>query len=64
MELSNPASDTANCARCGGKGHVVCQECKGTGETRNIFWVVTGVCPICRTKRGFVTCPKCQGKTR
>ncbi|MBM4445248.1 MAG: hypothetical protein FJ020_08115 [Chloroflexi bacterium] len=61
METSNPTGETATCPRCGGRGDVVCMECQGTGETRNVFWVVTGRCMVCATKRGFVTCPKCLG---
>jgi RecJ-like exonuclease len=58
-----PRIDTARCPRCSGRGHVLCPECRGTGEERNVFWVVTGQCPICMpVNPGFVRCPKCQGR--
>ena len=55
----------ATCARCGGKGLVVCSECQGTGEQRNSSWVIVGPCPRCeRIFKGFVLCPKCKGLGR
>lgn len=63
MPAAPPQIDTATCPRCSGKGHILCPECKGTGEERNVFWVVIGHCPICMpTNVGFVRCPKCLGK--
>jgi DnaJ-class molecular chaperone len=57
-----PERSTVTCPRCTGKGYIVCPECKGTGEERNVFWVVVGTCRTCvPSRRGFVTCPKCRG---
>jgi RecJ-like exonuclease len=61
--IAPPRIETAQCPRCSGKGHILCPECRGTGEERNVFWVVTGQCRVCMsTNAGFVRCPKCQGE--
>ena len=58
----DPETAKADCPRCSGKGYIVCPECRGTGEERNVFWVVVGKCHTCvPDRRGFVTCPKCRG---
>lgn len=54
--------DKEKCARCSGRGYVLCPQCKGTGEKRNASWVVIGMCTNCEPPlKGFVLCPKCRG---
>ena len=67
IEASEANNRKAICPRCSGKGFVLCPECKGTGDERNVFFVVTGRCHFCQpnmpnTMKGFVACPKCQGE--
>lgn len=50
------------CTRCGGKGFVLCPDCRGAGGERDEFMVLVSKCEGCQpSNNGYVKCPRCQG---
>jgi uncharacterized protein YbaR (Trm112 family) len=62
LEAAEVSIAVEPCARCRGKGVIVCPVCQGTREIRNTSYVVVDQCRDCREERGFITCPNCLGK--
>jgi hypothetical protein len=62
-ESPQSSIETEPCARCRGKGVIVCPVCQGTGEMRNTSYLIVDRCHNCeKGTRGFITCPNCLGR--